>query len=208
MKIFKNTLEVIGWALSAFSFIGIIVRYNEVGLNGIFADLYAWHHAVAQAIFNYILAWPVFLIWPRLDVPGWIVDAAVALFALTVIGSRVTVAHVLETSERTPALPIQRFLAHATLAVIFYVVCLIMTITLAGPAFTLWSISKGGALALGWPKGWTLIVAEDEISRMELRKIYVRTFWGAVFTVAAVLAFFVLNAYAPGALAELPAPSP
>lgn len=89
MKIFKNTIEVIGWALSAFSIIGIVVRFKQVGLNGVFADLYAWYHAVAHAVFTYVVAWPVLLIWRDLHVPGWVVDTLVALYVLTLLGSRI-----------------------------------------------------------------------------------------------------------------------
>jgi hypothetical protein len=204
VKIFKNNFDALAWAMSAFSIIGGIARFNQVGLNGIFADLYAWYHAIAHAIFTYILAWPVLLIWPELRVPAWIMDVAVTLYVLTLMGSRIVAAHAVESMAKMPAGPIRRTLAYVTFAVIIYVFSLGMTVTLVGPAASVYAILKGGAFVIGWPKSWTLIMVEGAADRAELRGIYVRTFWGAVATAMFVVAFFVLNAYAPGELADIP----
>lgn len=177
------------------------MRFFQVGLNGIFADLYAWYHAVAHAIFSYVVAWPIFLIWPDWTVPGWLVDVAVALFVLTLIGARIVAANAVASMDKMPTGPIRRALAYATFGALIYLQSLVMTVLLIGPAGTIYAILKGGAFVAGWPKSWLLIMGEDAAGRTELRAIYVRTFWGALATAAAVVVFFVLNAYAPGALA-------
>lgn len=197
---FKSWYWLLGTLATAFSLIGLVQSLFRVGLRGVFADFAAWSHSWAEWMYSWVVGWPIQVIWPQISPPGWVIDGAVVLYVLTLLGARVVAAETFKTiSPGALSLPIwKRRFALVALGGLFYLASLALTVTLIGPVASIYAIVKGGAIFLDFPKSWTRVHDGDEASRAQLRALFVGTFGSAATAVLLALAFFAANAYGPG----------